>query len=125
MQSQQRQSPMTQIRSLFDPQKGIQRSIEKVISYQASQEDRLKSEISEYIVTESIDEVAEEVFDRYAEAPERVETILPEKFLRAAATDLRSVTSQLDPLGLVVSGGTPSIKTDHQALVSLLNLVET
>ena len=46
---------MTQIRSLFDPKKGIQRSIEKVISYQASQEERLKAEISEYIVTESID----------------------------------------------------------------------
>jgi hypothetical protein len=28
---------MTQIRSLFDPDRGIHRSIEKVISYQASQ----------------------------------------------------------------------------------------
>ena len=36
---------MTQIRSLFDPDKGIHRSIEKVISYQASQEERLKAEI--------------------------------------------------------------------------------
>ena len=46
---------MTQIRNLFDPQRGLQRSIEKVISYQASEEGRLKSEIGEYIVTESID----------------------------------------------------------------------
>lgn len=70
-------------------------------------------------------EVAEEVFDRYAEAPERVETSLPEKFLRAAATDLRGVTSRLDPLGLVeVSGGTPSIKTDHQALVSIRDYID-
>ena len=63
MQSHQRQSPKTQIRSLFDPQRGIQRSIEKVISYQASQEDRLKSEISEYIVTESIDEQLEALLE--------------------------------------------------------------
>ena len=70
-------------------------------------------------------EVAEQVFDRYAEAPERVETSLPEKFLRAAASDLRSVTSQRDPLGLVkLSGGTPSIKTDHQALVSIRDYVD-
>ena len=54
---------MTQIRSLFDPQKGIQRSIEKVISYQASQEERLKEEISEYIVTDSIDQQLERLLE--------------------------------------------------------------
>ena len=50
---------MAQIRTLFDPAKGIQRSIEKVISYQASQEARLKAEISEYIVTDSIEDQLE------------------------------------------------------------------
>ena len=74
---------------------------------------------------EHLGKVAKQVFDRYPEAPERVETSLPEKFLRAAATSLRSVTSQLDPLGLVeVSGGTPSIKTDHQALVSIRDYID-
>ncbi|WP_417477289.1 BREX system P-loop protein BrxC [Maricaulis sp.] len=43
------------IRSLFDPSKDIFRTIEKVISYGASGEARLKSEISEYVVTESIE----------------------------------------------------------------------
>jgi len=47
------------IRDLFDPSRDIHRAIEKVISYGASQEARLKSEISEYIVTESIEEQLE------------------------------------------------------------------
>ncbi|WP_373748112.1 hypothetical protein, partial [Jeotgalibaca porci] len=44
------------IKQLFDPSKNINRSIEKVITYGVSQEERLKSEISEYVVTDSIDE---------------------------------------------------------------------
>jgi hypothetical protein len=44
------------IRELFDPSKNINRNIEKVIAYGVSQEARLKSEISEYVVTESIDQ---------------------------------------------------------------------
>ena len=44
----------TQIRQLFDPAKDIYRTIEKVITYSASQEARLKAEITEYIVTDSI-----------------------------------------------------------------------
>jgi len=44
------------IRELFDPSKDIYRTIEKVISYGAAQEDRLRAEVAEYIVTESIDE---------------------------------------------------------------------
>jgi len=44
------------IRELFDPSKNIHRNIEKVIAYGVSQEARLKSEISEYVVTESIDQ---------------------------------------------------------------------
>ena len=46
---------MQKIKDLFDPQKNIYRTIEKVITYGASQEDRLKTEIGEYIVTENID----------------------------------------------------------------------
>ncbi len=45
-----------QIKSLFDPAKDIYRTIEKVITYSASQESRLKTEVSEYIVTDSIEE---------------------------------------------------------------------
>lgn len=44
------------IKQLFDPSKNINRSIEKVITYGVSQEARLKSEISEYVVTDSIDQ---------------------------------------------------------------------
>ena len=48
-----------EIKSLFDPSKDIYRTIEKVITYGAAQEQRLKAEISEYIVTESIEEQLE------------------------------------------------------------------
>jgi hypothetical protein len=61
---------MTQIRELFDPEKGIHRSIEKVISYQASQEDRLKAEIREYIVTDSIDAQMERLLENIKAAVE-------------------------------------------------------
>ena len=44
------------IKQLFDLSKNINRSIEKVITYGVSQEARLKSEISEYVVTDSIDQ---------------------------------------------------------------------
>jgi hypothetical protein len=50
---------MTAIRTLFDPSRDINRSIEKVITYQASQEDRLRAEITEYIVTDRIEEQLE------------------------------------------------------------------
>lgn len=52
------------IRSLFDPSKDIYRTIEKVITYGAAQEDRLKSEIAEYVVTESIEEQFRRLLDR-------------------------------------------------------------
>ena len=69
--------------------------------------------------------VAEQIYDRYTEAPERVEMSLAEKFLRAASSSLRAITSQLDPLGLVqVSNTTSSIKTDHKALVSIRDHID-
>lgn len=55
---------MMTIRSLFDPSKDIYRAIEKVITYGASQESRLKAEISEYVVTESIEEQFRKLLDR-------------------------------------------------------------
>jgi hypothetical protein len=55
---------MTTIRSLFDPSKDIYRTIEKVITYGVSQDERLKAEISEYVVTESIEEQFHKLLDR-------------------------------------------------------------
>lgn len=67
--------------------------------------------------------VAESVFDRYKEAPIRAETSLAEKFLRQG--NLKAITAKLDPLGLVhVSGGTPKIRTDHKALVSIRDYID-
>lgn len=54
----------TNIQSLFDQTKDIYRPIEKVITYAASQGDRLKREISEYVVTESIEEQFRKLLDR-------------------------------------------------------------
>jgi hypothetical protein len=50
-----------QIRELFDSQRDIERPIEKVISYGAAQEERLKAEISEYVVTEKIEQQLEKL----------------------------------------------------------------
>ena len=52
---------METIRNLFDKNKDIYRSIEKVISYNALQEKRLKAEISEYVVTTNIEEQFEKL----------------------------------------------------------------
>src|SRR5690606_8214767 len=56
------------IRSLFDPSKDIYRAIEKVITYGASQEGRLKAEISEYVVPEGIEEQFRKLLDRMQNA---------------------------------------------------------
>ena len=52
------------VRDLFDPSKDIQRTIEKVISYGSTEEGRLKAEISEYVVTASIEEQLRKLLDR-------------------------------------------------------------
>jgi hypothetical protein len=52
------------IKNLFDPSKDIYRTIEKVITYNASQEARLKAEISEYVVTDSIEVQFEELLTK-------------------------------------------------------------
>ena len=67
--------------------------------------------------------VAEQVFDRYGEAPVRVGTDLAERFLRTG--NLTGITSQLDPLSLVqTTGGKPSIRVDHKALVSIRDAID-
>jgi len=68
-------------------------------------------------------DVADQIFDRYGEAPVRAETGLAEKFLRAG--NLKAVNSSIDPLNLVqVSGGTPHVKTDHKAVVSIRDHID-
>lgn len=52
------------LRSLFDPNKDIYRTIEKVITYGATQQERLKAEISEYVVTDGIEEQFLKLLDR-------------------------------------------------------------
>jgi len=70
-----------------------------------------------------LDAVAGQVFDRYGEAPVRADTALAEKFLRVG--NLKGITAAVDPLGLVqVSGGTPSVKRDHKALISLRDYID-
>lgn len=66
--------------------------------------------------------VAEQVFDRYAEAPTRAGTELAEKFLRLG--NLTGVTTQTDPLNLVqTQGGRPSINTEHKAITSIRDTI--
>ncbi|MBW4696203.1 MAG: BREX system P-loop protein BrxC [Lyngbya sp. HA4199-MV5] len=67
--------------------------------------------------------VAEQVFDRYSEAPVRAETSAAERFLKQ--TNLSAITSQLDPLGLVeVVSGQPRIQPTHRAIVSIRDYID-
>ena len=59
-----------EIKQLFDSNKDIYRTIEKVITYGASQEQRLKAEISEYVVTENIEEQFEKLLGKMQAAME-------------------------------------------------------
>ena len=45
---------MTKVREIFDPSKPIERRIEKVITYETTNEELLKQEVIEYVATESI-----------------------------------------------------------------------
>ncbi|WP_257274383.1 BREX system P-loop protein BrxC [Endozoicomonas sp. SESOKO4] len=68
-------------------------------------------------------DVAEQVFDRYHEAPVRANTNLAEKFLNT--NSLAGITSDIDPLSLVQRvGGQPSINTDHKAITSIRDVIE-
>ena len=69
-------------------------------------------------------DVAAQVFDRYGEAPVRAETSLAEQLLKAAGTNLGTVTAKMDPMGLVQTvGGMPTINTSHKALVSIRDFI--
>ena len=59
---------MTTIHSLFDPAKSIDRPIEKVITYASMQEAKLKAEISEYVVTDNIEEAFRSLLSRMSDA---------------------------------------------------------
>ncbi len=59
------------IKELFHPSKDIYRTIEKVITYNAAQETRLKAEITEYFVTEHIEEQFEELLTKMQLAMEQ------------------------------------------------------
>lgn len=61
---------MNKIAQLFDPAKDIHRTIEKVITYDRYQEQRLKAEISEYVATDSIEEQFEKLLSRMQTAVE-------------------------------------------------------
>jgi hypothetical protein len=58
------------IKHLFDPSKDIYRTIEKVITYGADHKHRLKAEIAEYVVTESIEEQLERLLSSMQAAME-------------------------------------------------------
>lgn len=51
------------IRELFDPSKNIDRRIEKVITYDTTDDDRIRQEITEYIATDSIEASFERLLD--------------------------------------------------------------
>ena len=59
------------IKTLFDSSKDIYRTIEKVITYGAAQEERLKAEITEYVVTDNMEEQFEELLTKMQLAMEQ------------------------------------------------------
>lgn len=70
-----------------------------------------------------LQDVAEQVFDRYEEAPHRADTTLAEKFLKTG--NLKAINTDNDPLGLVqIVGGTPRINSNHKALISIRDWIE-
>ena len=56
------------IRSLFTSRRSIDRTIEKVIDYYAQEENRLSAEISEYEITDNIENCFRRFLDVYGEA---------------------------------------------------------
>jgi hypothetical protein len=68
-------------------------------------------------------DVADQVFDRYVEAPVRAGTDTAEKFLKVA--NPAAIGSSLDPLGLVQTvAGRASFKTDHKAMISIRDYID-
>ncbi len=72
---------------------------------------------------EFLKKVAEEVFEKYGEAPVQVDSTLAERFLKTDQLD--KMASKDDPLGLVKKvGKTTGIDLGHKALVSLKDYLE-
>jgi hypothetical protein len=70
-----------------------------------------------------LSDVADQVFDRYVEAPVRAGTDTAEKFLKVA--NPAAISSSLDPLGLVQTvAGRASFKTDHKAMISIRDYID-
>ncbi len=68
--------------------------------------------------------VVERVFDKYKQAPVRVDTSLPEEFMKKE--NLNAITEKFDPLGLVKkSGGSFQIDTSHPALTSIRDYLDS
>jgi hypothetical protein len=112
-------------RLLSELQRGLQDSLTKgslLFRGQATAVDSLAPELLA-AAKQQLASAAGQVFDRYPEAPERVDTAVAERFLRTG--NLMGITSQLDPLGLVqVGSGGPSIRTDHKAMVSIRDHID-
>jgi len=84
--------------------------------------DTLSTDTSE-AASKFLSQAALQIFSKHAEAAVRVETELPEKFLRAPS--LVSITSKLDPLSLVkTTGGKQHIDSSHKALISLSDYLD-
>ena len=67
--------------------------------------------------------VAQQVFYRHQEAPNRVQTDIAERFMRA--DNLSVITAEIDPLGLIVkTGGQFALNENHQAIISIKDYID-
>jgi hypothetical protein len=69
-----------------------------------------------------VQEAAQEVYHKYAEAPEQADGTLAERFLKTDRID--SITSKNDPLKLVKRDGGSPIDTSHRAIASIREYLE-
>lgn len=108
-----------------DLQRQIKRSLTQgsfIFRGQTTAVESLSTELSD-AARKQLAGVAGQVFSRYGEAPERVQTDLAERFLRVG--NLSGITTKLDPLGLVTQqGGQTGINVDHRALVSIRDHID-
>jgi hypothetical protein len=59
---------MEKIRDLFDPSRKLSRPIEKVITYQNRSDEQLRAEVSEYVVTEHLEQNFHDLLDKMQRA---------------------------------------------------------
>ncbi len=71
-----------------------------------------------------LETAAEDIFEKFKEAPVQVESSTAEKFLKIEKLDL--IPSKNDPLSLVQAGGSGSvIDTGHKAIISVRDYLES